>query len=247
MSPMATPHVGPADSAPPRGLRWWAVLVAVLALQVAVGSVPPARAVAVAADVTGGAKLLYSRAADYSGARPLDEAALSGRVAVHLGEGATRVREVTFSLDGVVVQVEKNSPWNLSGNDEDRTGMLDASGLTPGRHTVDADVTTDAGTSRISAVFSTGGVVPPAEDAPELLYSLSADYRSPRALDRAALSGRVAVFLRGDDVASVTFAVDGRRVRTERAAPFDLGADDGRRSHLFDTSTLPSGAHTVAA
>ena len=252
MSPMADAEVRPAGrSARPRRRRW-AALVAVLALQVAVGGLLPAHAGAVvaAADATGGAELRYSHAPDYSGARPLGGADLTGRVAIHLGEGVVPVRGVTFSLDGEVVQVEDNPPWNLSGNTTTRTGMLDTSTLSSGPHTVDADVTTDAGTSRVSAVFTVGGTPPPAEpveDDPELVYSLTDDYASPQPLDGAQLSGRVAVVVRGEGVTSVSFAVDGRYVRTERVAPFDLGGDTGRRSHLFDTSALPTGTHTVTA
>ena len=211
-----------------------------------------ATAAAQPAALAHGPTLLYSAAADYSGALPLDGAVLSGKVAVHLDEGTEVVDTVTFALDGDVVQVEDNAPWNLSGNTASETRMLDTADLAPGRHTVDADVATASGVLRVSASFTVGAGAPPAEepDGPpaELLYSLSADYTAPQPLDGAALSGPVAVFVPGgEDVRTVRFTLDGEHVRTERSAPYDLSADTRGRSHLLDVTRLADGVHTVTA
>ncbi|WP_164983822.1 hypothetical protein [Cellulomonas endophytica] len=95
------------------------------------------------------------------------------------------------------------------------------------------------------------GVSPAAGAGPDpvLAWSARADMAGPRPLDGATLDEHVAVWLDGDrDVATVTFALDGRTTRTERMAPFTLlGDDKAGRAYRLDTADLGAGPHDVRA
>lgn len=83
-----------------------------------------------------------------------------------------------------------------------------------------------------------------------LLVSGSADRSAPRPLDGAALRGRVYVFVGpspGSDVTSVTFRLDGRRIRTDRKPPFDLVGGTSGVAFPLDLSRLSRGSHRVTA
>jgi outer membrane biosynthesis protein TonB len=197
---------------------------------------------------TGGAELRYSASRDYSNALPLDGAALAGWVVIHLVPGSEPISAVTFFLDGREVQREQNPPWTLSGNTDAGPTMLDASQLSPGTHTVTADVTTSQGLVPVTSRFTVAdrAVAPPI--AGTLSYSKTADYALPLPIEGAAVSGRVAVFLQGGtDIASVAFKFDDQAVVLERYRPYDLNRDSGGRSLMFDTSSVAQGDHVLRA
>ncbi len=74
---------------------------------------------------------------------------------------------------------------------------------------------------------------------------------NPRNLQGETLAGDTFIFLTPvfpqQSINRVEFFVDGRFIRTERFAPYDLGSTSGNNGLPFDTRTLNDGAHAVDA
>ena len=87
----------------------------------------------------------------------------------------------------------------------------------------------------------------------ELMVSTRSARELPTLLSDAELSDSAYVFLSPEypstPVESVEFFVDGRSVKTETAAPYDLlgSRDSGRRGTRLDTRNLGDGRHVVSA
>ncbi len=82
-----------------------------------------------------------------------------------------------------------------------------------------------------------------------LQLSLSPDRSNPTPLDGATLSGAVYVFVApSSSLDQVQFFIDGTRVKTENAAPWDLGGTAGDKSALpVDAESLGNGGHEMTA
>ncbi|MFO1418152.1 MAG: choice-of-anchor Q domain-containing protein [Methylotetracoccus sp.] len=87
------------------------------------------------------------------------------------------------------------------------------------------------------------------QNAPPLLVSTAPSRAGPSPLKGAVVARNTYIFVQPDPrVARADFYLDGLPVRTERYAPFDLGATAASGVALpFDTSPLTPGAHSVAA
>lgn len=92
-----------------------------------------------------------------------------------------------------------------------------------------------------------------ASDDFELAVSTTSNRSRPTLLDGTELTGNAYVFLSPESPSSsvnkVTFFVDGRKIRTETAAPYDLlgSSDDGKRGSKLETKYLDDGTHVAAA
>lgn len=81
-----------------------------------------------------------------------------------------------------------------------------------------------------------------------LVYSTARDRSGPAALDGSTLSGDVYIYAHrlGSKVRQVVFHLDGKKVQTEKTAPYDFeGGDSSPR--VTDTSKLDDGEHTIKA
>lgn len=113
-----------------------------------------------------------------------------------------------------------------------------------GRYTVRLSVTGPGGVS----VVRRESWIRVATTVTDLLLSASPTRAEPRLLDGAAVSGNIYVFTDPPaGVASVAFSVDGILVRTEFAAPFDLGGTGADVALPFSTLALAEGTHTASA
>jgi hypothetical protein len=83
----------------------------------------------------------------------------------------------------------------------------------------------------------------------QLVYSRHSNRSSPAPLDGATVSGDIFIFLDpgNADIASVTFYLDGRRMRTDTNAPFDLVNGTIRKAAALRTIKWPDGSHVVMA
>lgn len=102
----------------------------------------------------GARQLVYSISETMTDLQPLSDATISGGVAVLLvpTDGVTAV---DFYIDGVFERREQTSPLSLKGDVDGKTAnLLDTAAMTNGTHTVDADVTTNAGVQRFTATFT---------------------------------------------------------------------------------------------
>ena len=80
--------------------------------------------------------LYFSLAADRSHPRPLQGAAVSGRIHIFAAAEPTAAK-VRFLLDGVTVKIENRAPFDLAGTAPDGTARaFDSAVLSPGLHTV---------------------------------------------------------------------------------------------------------------
>ncbi|MGB3222743.1 MAG: Ig-like domain-containing protein, partial [Desulforhopalus sp.] len=190
---------------------------------------------------TGLYNLLVTTSSNLSGAVALDGATVEGDIYVFTGPD-TGVKQVTFSVDGVVTQTEKVAPYELLGG-----GAFDASKLSPGQHEMTADIQLSDGSSKIvKAIFNTPSATndgPVIDDLHEIYMSKSSNLSGATILDGAEVEGNIYVFTGPDTgVKRVTFSVDGIVTQTESAAPYELFGGGA-----FDTSKLSPGQHEITA
>lgn len=85
----------------------------------------------------------------------------------------------------------------------------------------------------------------------DLRVSRTADRAASEDLQSATLRGNHVIFLEGDPagVERVEFAMDGRVVRTEWAAPWTFGGGflNANRVEPFDSRTAGNGEHSISA
>lgn len=220
-------------------LRPVAVIAASATLLALLGLVAPLRA-----DAATAPSLSVSQAATRTEPAPLDGATLSRSSYVFLSapDGA---QQVEFLLDGRSVQVEGSAPWDLLGGPASSPIPLDVSRLATGNHTVIARVTTSTGRAEVRGAFS---VVRQSQPAAVLNVSLKADRSSASSLSGASLSTASYVFLAASGATTpVVFSLDGRRVREEGSAPYDLSGGTVSTANALDVSRLTAGTHTVTA
>lgn len=139
-----------------------------------------------------------------------------------------------------------------SGESDVARIRLDAAGVAPGTYEIgvrtDYVVGGQAQSMDHRAVVSVGAAVD--RDAGRLVVANNPNRNNPFVLDGATISrGRIYVFLDADPAAieSVTFSLDGRVVKTETAAPYDLlGTQRSGKAPALNTRRMV-GDHTVTA
>jgi hypothetical protein len=88
----------------------------------------------------------------------------------------------------------------------------------------------------------------PATSAYELLFSTNSNRSGGIPLDNQTVAKDIFVFVQPEDyITSVAFSIDGKAVRTERYAPYDLMSGPSNKANPLDTQTLSNGAHTISA
>ena len=193
-----------------------------------------------------------SAAPDRSNPTPLDGRLVSGVIHVFVDPAnpalaATRIRRVEFRLDGGALITENSAPFDLARSRGAIARGFDTSLLTNGTHTVTAFVRLRNGTTqRSTATF----VVDNGPSAKTISWSTSPDRSGAQPLDGATLPGRrVYVFVSPTTAvadASVYFRRNGRLIRVENIAPYDLGGTsrDGT-ARPFTLTGLRRGSHTI--
>ena len=193
-----------------------------------------------------------SASPDRSNPTPLDGRLTGGIVHVfvdpaHPTLAASRVGRVQFRLDGGREITENSAPFDLARTQGRSARGLDTTMLANGTHTVTAVVRLrDGATQRSTATF----IVDNGSSAKSINYSTASERSGSRSLDGATLGGRQVYVFVGPATrivgASVAFSVDGRLVRVESQAPYDLsGTARNGAARPFVLTSLRRGAHTV--
>jgi hypothetical protein len=193
-----------------------------------------------------------SAAPDRSNPIPLDGRIVSGIIHVFVDPAnpalvATRINRVEFRLDGRALITENSAPFDLARSRGSSARGLDSTLLTNGTHTVTAVVRLRNGTTqRSTATF----IVDNGPFAKSIRYSPSPDRSAAQPLDGATLPGRETFIFVGPTTAvadaSVYMFRNGRLIRVESAAPYDLGgtARNGD-ARPFTLTGLRRGTHTI--
>ena len=200
------------------------------------------------------ADLLLAR----NGQRTLNVAPLNGRTVTTADDlyvfvsghpNVPSIRQVTFSIDSVLFSVDRGAPFDLAGSARPTAPAwaLDADLLAPGPHTISAIVVFVGGSSEgLAATFNVVGT-----GSRSLMVSTRANRSNPITLDRARLSGKVAIFLGPNtpitDLGAVSMLLDGRLQSLDLTAPYDLRGGTATTAVMLDTAGLRAGAHTVRA
>lgn len=205
----------------------------------------------------GGAQpsLLVSSSANRSGAVPLDGTTQTGNIYVFVAH-VSGTTKVSFWLDdptrtGAPRHVENGSPWDFAGGSSTAANPFDSGSLTPGSHTITAEVVVNGVASVSTATFTAGdgGGTPTVS----LVVSTSANRSSPVPLADASLTGDAYVFTTPDtNVSKVSFWLDdptraGPPRHVENAAPFDFVGTSGSSALPWNTSPVAAGSHTITA
>jgi hypothetical protein len=166
--------------------------------------------------------------------------------------GSPQLSSVTFLLDGKKFSVDRKSPYDLAGTNDGRKSRpavaLDPGVLRAGTHELTAVARfADKSTERITSTFTVEEGL-----GSGLFYSSFSSRRYPYPLGDAQVTGKIAVFVgpstrRLQGVRSIKFQLDGRTVRVDTSAPFDLKGNRRSRAQLLNTSGLKEGEHTVKA
>ena len=193
-----------------------------------------------------------------NGQRTLSVAPLNGRTVTTADDlyvfvsghpNVPSIRQVTFSLDGVVFSVDRGAPFDLAGSARPTAPAwaLDADLLAPGPHTIAAIVVFAGGSSEgLAATFNVVGT-----GSRSLMVSTRANRSNPVTLDGARLSGKVAIFLGPNtsitDLGAVTMLLDGRLQSLDLTTPYDLRGGTTSTAVMLDIAGLRAGPHTVRA
>ncbi len=158
---------------------------------------------------------------------------------------------VTYPQEGPFSSLYYQS--QLAGGESDVARVrLDADGVAPGRYTI--EVRTQFVVGGETKVIDGKATIVVAEainrDAGRIVLSENRDRSNPYLLDGATINApRIYVFLDtpSSDIANVVFSLDGRRVKTEYAAPYDLyGTYSNGQTPPLRTNRIP-GDHTITA
>jgi len=202
--------------------------------------------------------LAWSDNASRTNASPLSGAVLRSGVSAYIftTTDLTGLRQVSFSLDGVLFSTDRSTPFDFAGTSTARVCRLcvanafpfESNLLSGGVHHITAVALLSDG-SRVTtdSVFTVADTTTHA-----LAVSASPSRTLPSPLAGATLSGVRYVFLGdvGDPIAGldrVVFQLDGRTIATDSSAPYDaFGARRGVAAP-FDTRRLRNGNHRLVA
>jgi hypothetical protein len=197
-----------------------------------------------------GTALMFSWSPDLSWPAALDKLSFDHNIYPYYPT-VGGVTKVVFSLDGVTRNTDTAAPWTYVGSP-----ALDPRTLTSGSHTLLANVTMSNGitvkSSATITVPSTVGINPVVTTTPPpvvtagaaLQVSYSPDLSWPVALSNVSVDHNIYPFYpNSSSVRKVVFALDGKTINTDSAAPW---AYTGVTAAL-DPRTLTKGWHTIVA
>lgn len=158
---------------------------------------------------------------------------------------------VTYPQEGTYSSLYYQS--QLAGGESDVARVrLDATGVKPGTYVIEVRTQFVAGGETIVIEGKATIVVAEAinRDAGRIVLSENRDRSNPYLLDGAIINvSSIYVFLdtSSSDIANVVFSMDGRRVKTEYASPYDLyGTYSNGQTPPLLTGRIP-GDHTITA
>lgn len=95
--------------------------------------------------------ILLSYASDRSNAVDLNGHGVSGNIYVFVPSSG--IAQTRFLIDGALVKIENNAPFDLAGTSTNGTSALafNASGLSPGTHTIQAQLTLSSGSTKTAS------------------------------------------------------------------------------------------------
>ncbi|MFO1418144.1 MAG: family 16 glycosylhydrolase [Methylotetracoccus sp.] len=191
--------------------------------------------------------LLRSSNSDRSNAVPIS-GSISGNLYAFVPDPGG-IAKVEFLLDGTLFHTENLAPWDFNGTAATANLALpfNTANLASGVHTIVARATMKSATVQTaSASFSVG----PSPTAPSgILLSYAPDRSNAVDLNGRTLTGNVYMFVASSGVSQVRFSIDGKLVKIENIAPFDLAgtSTNGSTALAFNASSLTPGTHTVQA
>ncbi|QOV88005.1 PKD domain-containing protein [Humisphaera borealis] len=173
---------------------------------------------------------------------------------------AGKAGSVVFKLDGKTVSTETYAPYSIAG---DANGNLNAWTPTTGKHTLQVQQFAAANgkgtlqgqrTVAFTVVSSQGSGIPSSGSGGNIKLDLI-NARTDKAVFELTGSTTIDIAKVGNQLSveaippagsqSVVFKLDGKTLRTESAAPFAIGGDNGRRD--FYSWTPSGGQHTLEA
>ncbi len=195
-----------------------------------------------------------------AGVRPLDGAVFRSGASAYIFIGpvdGSRVRSVTFTLDGAPFSDEHAAPFDFAGTSSSRPCSacvptaypFESNLLTLGTHRIGALVIIrDGSRNQLLATFTVADTTPHG-----LFVSASRDRSAPAPLANATLEGlRYAFFGPQDDQIAgaryVVFRIDGRVVNVDPSAPYDvIGSTMSGIALPLDTRRMSKGWHRASA
>ncbi len=157
------------------------------------------------------------------------------------------IRAVEFFIDGNFINYESSAPYDLKGTRRGRSRPFNTGTLSDGSHTLEAVV-----------IFSSGGKQTISNEFETLNhdFKLYASHSSTRLgkfpLEGATLSDNACIFLMpifpNQSISRVDFFIDGRFIKRERYAPYDIkGTLYNGKPKMFDSFVFRNGTHRVGA
>jgi hypothetical protein len=158
---------------------------------------------------------------------------------------------VVYPQDGTFSSLYYQSQL-ASGESDVARIRLDATGVEPGTYKIGVRTDYVVG-GQMQSIDHSAVVVVGADinrDAGRLVVGDNPNRKDPFVLDAASIrGGKIYVFLdtSSEDIATVEFSMDGRFIKTEYAAPYDLlGTQSNGKAPALDTRGM-SGEHTITA
>ena len=198
----------------------------------------------------------YSPLPDRTGPLELDGADFvqGGTIYAFLDEADATITGVEFFLDGTLIQTERAAPWDIQGGFAAAAEGLDTTLLAPGTYVVETVITHDAGgePATTTLVDSFTILAEPDTGTPppyDVRYSASAGRSAPVDLDGAVFTRGETIYAFVDEadaaVVGVEFFLDGARIQTERAAPWDIQGGSLAAANGLATGELALGEHRI--
>lgn len=191
-----------------------------------------------------------SDGADRGRAVPFADATLKGDAFVFLTPvfpSATNPEQVRFSIDGVLVQVEKLAGYDVGGGGRNQAFPFDTFRLANGRHRLRADLRFGGG--RIVSISAPFSVDNSGRTAAAIAQLVAGPAGGP--LDGRLLAGPTAISLRLLDPAAmvhhILFYIDADLAGYHDAAPYGLGPNNAGQTFPFDVNSLGVGQHMIQA
>jgi CxxC motif-containing protein len=201
-------------------------------------------------------KLAFSAKPNRSEALALEGRKLKGNAYIFLDTRKTNINQVTFFIDGLKSKTEKAAPYDLAGSKSATAFPYNTTKLKDGRHVIMAEIKLKNGsTQTISAPFYVQNNPSYVQNNPspvlpyKLAYSTKPDRSKAVPLEGRSLKGEAYIFLdtKKTNINQVTFYIDGRKSRTEKAAPYDLAGSKSATAFPYNATNLKDGRHVIMA
>ena len=195
-----------------------------------------------------------------SSVRPLHGAVFRSGASAYVFVGPldeSRLRSVTFILDGDSFAHEREAPFDFAGTSSSRpcrtclqnAHPFESNLLTVGTHRIRADVLMrDGSRKQLQATFTVAGTT-----SHRLLVSKSSGRTAASPLANATLTGLRYVFLgaANDPIAGarhIVFRIDGKIVNVDSSVPYDaIGRTRRGKALPLDTRRMRKGWHRASA